>query len=227
MVLWIAEQGPLCDVVASAAGGADGAVAVASPGDDDLFSRAAGKEGIVYLPTPILLDGLLDPRPDVERARAAVAASRAPGVGVIVMVVPRGEGYAPEELVLRREGRPYVILRAPVLFEEAAFLLRREGDKTVWLPRQGKVAAMHARDLLAAVDDALRTEEQGRTVEVPGETVSVADLFRREAHAVGHSVHAVPPLIHRVCRPVMRALLGREPAALSLADRLTANPAAS
>ncbi len=223
MVLWIGQQGPLAEAAEAAMAGAETPFASTTPDDDDLFTKALGKKGVVYTPASRLLDGLLDPSPDPMRAQAAVGACRAPGVEVIVMVAPRTEAYALEEQVLKREGRPYVILRAPILIEEAAEVLRREPRRSVWLPRTGSVVATSVAAVIDAIVNALHTDEQGRVIDVPGETMSVAELFQRAASLPGGSrVKAVSPFLHKLARPLARAVLGPEPAALRLADRLIA-----
>ena len=75
---------------------------------------------IVCTAAPSMLDGKLDPRPSPERMRTIVRAANAPGVKLVVVLVPSGEHYAEEELVLKKDGKPYVILRCPPLVEELA-----------------------------------------------------------------------------------------------------------
>ncbi|MCU0691505.1 MAG: hypothetical protein MUF54_08895 [Polyangiaceae bacterium] len=221
MVLWVSEHGPLGNAASPVLQQAEGAFEWVAPEHGDLFGRALHHRAIVYQPAACLLDGLLAPRPDPERSRVVTRASRAPGVELIVMVLPRTDAFVAEEDVLRREGKPYVILRSPVLFEEVAEHLPQDSDQPIWLPRTGQVTATSARAVASAVLDALGTDDQGRVLHVPGETVDVAELFvRASADRAGSNVHAVWPLLYRVARPVVRALLGREPKALGLADQL-------
>ncbi len=80
-------------------------VRVAAVGEpSDLFMAALDCRAIVCTAAPNLLDGKLDPRPSPERMKTVVRAANAPGVRLVVLVVPSGDHYAEEELVLKKDG---------------------------------------------------------------------------------------------------------------------------
>ena len=121
MSLLALERGCLREAIAKTLGHADPAgVALESPASTDLFTRAFGHHAIVYGPAPCLLDGKLDPSPDVDRMRNVLRAANAPGVALVVVVIPEGDAYQAEIDALRRDGKPYIIVRAPALLEEVA-----------------------------------------------------------------------------------------------------------
>jgi hypothetical protein len=226
MVLIVADQGPVSDAVARAAE-ALGPVRWASADDEDLWLAAKGCRAIVYIPAPSLLGGRLEPSPDVERVQAVLAASNAPGVEVVVMVVPSRAGYEAEIRAIRKYGAPYVLLEPPVVLEEIGAALTSESHRSIWLPRSGVVPVTSADTLAAAVVAAVDTEEQGRFLPIPAAEVDVAEVFKEAAQTVCPEVkvHAVWPRLHRTVRPIVRWLRGGEPTALSLADRLLPAPA--
>jgi hypothetical protein len=100
---------------------------------------------VVDAPAARLLDGFLDPQPDPARMRRALGAASAPGVGSIVVVVPIGRAYDTEIDVLRRHGKPFVIVESPLLFEEVMRPLVR------WI-RGDEPQAFALADRLSAVD---------------------------------------------------------------------------
>lgn len=227
MVLIVAERGPVSDAVARAAEAAHGAARWASADDEDLWLAAKGCRAIVYIPAPSLLAGRLDPSPDVERVQAVLAASNAPGVEVVVVVVPSRAGYEPELRAIRKYGAPYVLFEPPVILEEVGAALASEAYRSIWLPRTGGVPVTSADTVAAAVVAAVDTEEQGRFLPIPSTEVDVAEVFKEAARAVCPEVkvHAVWPRLHRTVRPIARWLRGGEPTALSLAERLLPAPA--
>lgn len=188
---------------------------------DDWFEAAMGAECVVYAPAARLLDGLLDPQPDPARMRRALGAASAPGVGSIVVVVPIGRAYDTEIDVLRRHGKPFVIVESPLLFEEVAAHLH---ESDLWLPRSGRVAACAATDVAELVATAVAEEPHGRTLTVDAVEMDLATLFRRAADTTAGNVHVhgVPRFLHDVTRPLARWIRGDEPQALALADRLSA-----
>ena len=81
---------------------------------------------------------------------------------------------------------------------------------------------MRGEDVARAVAEALTCEDQGRVVDVEADPSPALMVFRRAAAACGKDVrvHDVTPWIHRLLRPLIRWLRGREPRALALLDRL-------
>jgi hypothetical protein len=189
---------------------------------EDLFERALDCGTMVYAPTSSLLDGWLQPCPDPDRMRDVLSASRAPGCTTLVTVVPSASAYEAELDVLRRDGKPYVIVEAAPSVEDFAREIGRGDSDRLWIPREGSVAVTHVRDVAQAVIDASETELQGRVHPVATHTRDVAALFREAADVAGRGskVRGVWPPLHRVVRPVVRWFRGTEPAALALADML-------
>lgn len=197
------------------------ACSLARPDADDLFEQAAGCETIIYAPSSTLLDGTLAGTPRPDRMRAVLGAANAPGCSTVVVVVPSTEAYEPELDVLRRAGKPYVVVVAPPLIEEVG--ARIAGDAgTLWIPETGAIEGAHASDVARAVLDACESEYQGRVERVRGEQMDLATLFREAADASARKVRVrgVWPPLHRAIRPVARWLRGEEPHALSLASDL-------
>lgn len=194
----------------------------------DLFERALDCDTLVYAPTSNLLAGWLEPRPDPERMRTVLAASCAPGCSTLVVVVPSAAAYEPELDILRRDGKPYVIVEAMPLVEEFGCEIAKAGATPLWLPRSGSVPVTRADAVARAVLDASETEFQGRVHVVPATPHDLATLFRDAARATGAGVrvHAVWPPLHRIMRPVARWVLGTEPPALALAAKLEQQSAA-
>lgn len=199
------------------------------PDTEDLFSRALGKQAIVFAPTGNLLEAQLARENEADEAESTstrttevLRASNAPGVELIVCVLPLSDGYHSVVGQVKRHGKPYVILRAPALLEEVAESALRDAPFHLWLPRSGAMSAAASSTLLEAVSDALVTEQQGRENAVTAGRYHLAGLVeaaaftrRRRPH-----VHAVPPLLYRWVRPMARWLRGGEPVAMSFADRV-------
>ncbi len=101
MAMVIAPEGPLRDALRAALGGGD--VRSAPPEHPDLFGASLGAGSLVYAPTLPA---------DPERMRRVLGAANAPGVKLVVVVRPPGRAFEPEELVLRRHGKPFVVLAA-------------------------------------------------------------------------------------------------------------------
>jgi hypothetical protein len=183
MVLLVAEPGPLATALEQQLSRRDGPFGVARPRDPDLFQRALGHRAIVYVPAASILAQKLDPEPDVGRIRSVLGASNAPGVRVLVAVLP--EGYHAEIDAIRRFGTPYVILEAPPLLEEVAQAMTAEAGHTLWLPQRGRAtfgtAEAVAREAIAAID----TEWQGRVVPVTGDVLGPKTLLERAAAVAG------------------------------------------
>ncbi len=156
MILSLSGEGPLGRALHAKLAEAGEQVRVASPADDDLFNKANGARAIVYLPAPNLLEGRLRPQPSVERMRAVLGATNAPGVGLLIMVAPAG--YEDEELALRKYGIPYVVLRTPPLLEEVADDPALHERCSVWLPRGHRVAVGSAETVASEIVRALGDE---------------------------------------------------------------------
>jgi hypothetical protein len=220
MSLLVFEAGPLRSAIADRLQAMGSSVRVVSPGED-WFEAALGAGCVVYAPAARLLEGCLDPQPDPARMRRALGASNAPGVGSIVVVVPNGGAYDVELDVLRRHGKPFVIVESPLLFEEVGAHLH---ETDLWLPRSGRVAACAANAAAEGVATAVEQEPHGRTLAVEAIEMDLATLFKRAAHGSARNVHVhgVPRFLHDVTRPLARLIRGDEPHALALADRLSA-----
>lgn len=96
--------------------------------------------------------------------RRVLGAANAPGVRRIVVLVPPGDAFAAELELLRRDGKPYIVIESPLLFEEVAKLCARE--RSLWLPRAGSVRATTTDALTEAIRAALTSEwDQLRSLE--------------------------------------------------------------
>ena len=220
MSLLTFDAGPLRSAIADRLRAMGLSVNATAP-SEDWFEAALGAECVVYAPAARLLDGCLDPQPDPARMRRALGASSAPGVGSIVVVVPKGGAYDVEIDMLRRHGKPFVVVESPLLLEEVAAHLH---ETDLWLPRSGRVAACAASAVAEMVAVAVAEEPHGRTLAVEAVEMDLATLFRRAADSTARNVHVhgVPRLLHELTRPLARLLRGDEPQALALADRLSA-----
>lgn len=197
-------------------------VRVASPSDDDLFSKALGCRAVVYLPAHALLDGRLHPEPAPERIRNVLGATNAPGVELLVVATP--PGYDDEELAVRKYGVPYVIMRSPPLVEELEVQPALHERCAVWLPRGRTVTVTSAPRVADAVVRALRDDSlQGATIDVPSESVDAAEVLRRAAaRSRRASVHTVAPALDALVRRVGRLFRVPEPAIVALHGQLAA-----
>lgn len=191
--------------------------------DADLFARAFDCRAIVAAAAPDLLDGRLTPSPSPDRMRAVVGAANAPGVRLVVLVVPASEAYAETELVLKRDGIPYVILRCAPLVEELAVATDFHVTRSVWLGRGRTIALSTAADLEAAVRQALAGESpQGDTLDVASAELDLAEAIQRAARAAGArtEVHATAPGVSSVLHKLSGWLGIAKPPALELYERL-------
>jgi hypothetical protein len=175
MVLLIAGDGPLGDLIELGLQQAGCSVERHAPDEDGLFDVARGKRAVVYAPCARLLDGTLSPAPDVHRVRRALRAAYAPGVEVLVVVSPRG--YEPEIDIVRRDGTPYVIVESPPLVEDLGSEVR--GARALVVPRAARMGIAEARVLLEHVVDALHTKRPGRVSQVPAGALTPAAAFAR------------------------------------------------
>ncbi len=197
---------------------------VAPPDDEDLFEKALEHTALVYLPSPRMLDATLHPRPSTGRAQAVLAAANAPGVEVVVFVLPDGDGYDEEKQLLQRKGVPYVIVVAPPLLEEIAKDLSTDRARTLWVPRGGGLEVSTVEQTARAVVEAIDCEDQGGAFPAPRETLDAETLFRRATELQGEvRVRGVRPGVFRLARPIARWVKRGEPAALRLCDQLYAD----
>jgi hypothetical protein len=220
MILCLAGEGPLAEALRAALQERGEEVRTASTSDDDLFGKAGGCRAIVYLPAPNLLEGRLRPRPAPERMRAVLGATNAPGVRFVAFAAP--PGYEDEELLLRRYGVPYVVMRTPPLLEELASEPALSEPCSVWLPRGRALAVASAPAVAQALvraidDDAL----QGATTDAPSETLDAAEALRRAAARSGRAtVRTVPPVVDSMVRRVGRLFRVPEPPIVALHGQL-------
>jgi hypothetical protein len=160
--------------------------------------------------------------------RGIVRAANAPGVKLVVAVVPSGGRYEEEELVLKKDGIPYVILRCPPLIEELAEAANFHVTHSLWLA-PGKTIALSAGAVLsAAVARALRDDSlQGATVEVAATPLEVAEVTRRAARIAGAStkVRTAPRSVSAAYQAVAKWLRVPPPPALSLCERMLGSAA--
>lgn len=228
MILETTGQGPLGIATRGAIRGMAEDVRSASVDDPDLFMTAIGCRAIVGAAEPNLLDGKLDPRPSPQRMRALVRAANAPGVKLVVVVVPSGQRYAEEELVLKKDGVPYVILRCAPLVEELAEAANFHVSGSLWLARGKTTAITSSSALVNAIRRAIYDGSlQGGTLEVPSETIELAEAVRRAARAAGaHTdVRAMSPRISAARRTLSGWLGLPRSSALSLCERLQSSAA--
>jgi hypothetical protein len=223
MILETTGSGPLGVAVRGAIRGTGEDVRSARADDPDLFMTALHCRAIVGAVAPNLLDEKLEPRPSPDRMRPMVRAANAPGVKLVVVVVPSGERYAEEELVLKKDGIPYVILRCAPLVEELAEATNFHVTGSLWLARGKTTAISTCADVASAVCKALVDDSlQGATIEVPSEQVDLAEAVRRAARAAGAhtAVRATSPSLSVAYRKVSRWLGLTEPPALTLYERM-------
>jgi hypothetical protein len=226
-VLLVADGGGAASLIEAVLVARGYGVTRAPLSDVDLFSRALGRQAIVFVPTSNLLSAQLADGAGGDAVHDVLRAARAPGVHLIVAALPAAPSFDGIVDAIAREGKPYVIARTPGLMEEVAEMIRHE--RTLWLPRAGRVEVSRGSALASAVVSALETEEQGRVLRVPSESFDLAGLFEAASDVIGGPVRvrAVAPLVYRVVRPVARWLNGGEPAPLALADRLLARQEAA
>jgi hypothetical protein len=145
MAMLIAPDGPSRDALLAAFD--DGDVRCVSPDHPDFFTSALKAGAIVYAPSP-------PAAPD--RMRRVLGACNAPGVAMIVFVRTPDDALEPEEQLLRRDGKPYVVLAAPAGSPALGPALRRalnEGEL------QGRVL-----DLTASVREPASAEATAEPV---------------------------------------------------------------
>jgi hypothetical protein len=224
MILDTTGSGPLGLAIRQAIRAKGEEVREAAVGEpSDLFMAALDCRAIVCTAAPSLLDGKLDPTPSPDRMRTIVRAANAPGVQVVVLVVPSGDRYAEEELVLKRDGIPYVILRCAPLVEELAEATNFHVTGSLWLERGKATEISTCADLATAVLKALEDGSlQGATVTVPMERLDLADAIRRAARVAGArtDVHMAPAAVGAAYRALAGWLGVAKPPALALYERM-------
>jgi hypothetical protein len=229
MILDTTGNGPLGIAIRSAVHGKGEEVRTAPVGDPaDLFMAALDCRAIVCTAASSLLDSKLDPSPAPERMKTIVRAANAPGVKLVVAVVPSDDNYADEELVLKKDGIPYVILRCAPLVEEIAEATNFHVTGSLWLARGKMTAISTAADLGTAVVRALDEGSwQGATIEVPSERVDLTEAVRRAARAAGArtEIRATSRALSAVHERLAGWLLGHRPPALALYERLSMSAA--
>jgi len=229
MILAIVGNEPLGAAVCRALEEAGESPVLADAADDDLFDRATGCRTVVYAPAARLLEGTLDPAPDQERMRAVLAAANAPGVELVALIRPAAAAWSDEESVLRRSGKPYVVLRAPPLLEEIGTAAQLGAMSSVSVPRNGRARAALVSSVTERLLGALADDEmQGRCIDIPGEALDAVDLLRRAAATLGHpiDVAGASPTGMKIRRALAR-LFGRpQQSAHDLVERLGAAYAA-
>jgi hypothetical protein len=228
MILETMGSGPLGVAAREAIRGMEEGVRSTRGDDPDLFMKALGCHAIVSAAGSSLLDGRLEPAPSPERMRGIVRAANAPGVKLVVAVVPTGGRYDDEELVLKKDGIPYVILRCAPLIEELADAANFHVTSSLWLAPGQTIAVSSSSALAAAVARALRDDTlQGATVEVASTPIELSEALRRAARIAGASttVRTAPRSVSAAVHAVARWLHVPQPPALALCERMLGSAA--
>ena len=187
---------------------------------DDPLGAALGSQAVIYLPCA---SPAQPPPSSPERMRQALAAAHAPGVEVLVAVLPL-EGFDDELDVLRRDGVPYVVLRAPMMVEELA--QRLEGRQVMLVAKGATVRAVDGAELAQATVAAITTEEQGDTIELGEAPMDLAAALRRAAALSGRQVRVVElwPWLLRALGWLARLFRRRAPALFAASEPPAALP---
>jgi DNA-binding protein len=229
MILDTTGSGPLGLAIRHAIRAKGDEVREAGVGEpSDLFMAALDCRAIVCTAAPNLLDGKLDPSPSPERMKTIVRAANAPGVRLVVLVVPSCDHYAEEELILKKDGIPYVILRCAPLVEELAEAMNFHVTGSLWLARGKTTAISTCADVATAVRKALIEDSlQGATIDVPSEQVDLTEAVRRAARVAGaHTeVRATSPSLIAAFRKVSVWLGRPQPPAITLYERMLSTAA--
>ncbi len=212
LIVSAATAGVLTEAIVGALEEAGRAPKVVSVDHDDPLGEAVGHRAVVFVPAT----------GEHHEVEAALCAAHAPGVEVLVAVLPF-EGLATTADAIAADGVPYVMLRAPALLEELGSTL----DELRWL-LVSKDAVTRATDgarVAAAVRDALDTEEQGTTRTLGEEPIPVATALARAAAITGRRVRvvAVWPPLYRALR-WLTELLAWRPRVLERGTRLALPP---
>jgi len=222
MILTIAGNGPLGKAILSALEGLNEEQRQAEASDPDLFMCALDCRAVVYAPASDLLQGVLRPDPDESRMQAVLRACNAPGVKLLVVVIPSGGRYQPELDLLVRHGVPYVIVEAAPLREELHESLAAATESSLWLARGSKAALTDSVRVAETVARALTADDvQGGTVQPACEQADMAEVVRSAA-GERVAVHTAPPLLDKAARKVRGWLGLPDPALRKLCDQLSA-----
>ena len=191
--------------------------------DDDLFAKALDHDTLIYLPAKSFLHPprLEGPRVE-EEVRAVLGAANAPGVSLLVVVLPVRVQAELVEAAVQHSGVPYFIVRSPALIEELRHDLAGEVPKTVWAPRCDGAALGQADTLVRAVRGCLVDDRQGRTIELPATLTDIPSALRRVLSVDEERVVAVWPPIFRMGRVATRMLCGHDAPYARLIDALLA-----
>jgi hypothetical protein len=222
MVLLVADRGPLRTAIERELSQSTEGAVLARSTDTDLFQRALGQRAIIYVVSASLLEGKLDPEPSTARVGRILSASTAPGVRILVAVVPCGGGFEPEIMAIRRFGTPYVIVEGPPLFEELAEVIAADDPKTIWLPAQGHAAMTFAHAVARETRVAIDTEQQGRVVPVTAEALGPVASVRRAAasRALRTRVHRLWLWAYRLAGRIRKRMKSAPPRYRVLLERL-------
>lgn len=220
MLLLMSNEGSFRDALVSALLALGREVETVAPRHEDPLGAALGCRAVIYV-APRDEHGATQDEPGIE---AALAASRAPGVEVLVAVMPASGGDA-ELARLRRDGTPYVVLRAPVLLEELGASM--DDDRRVLLVGSDEtMRALGAEALARAVLEAVETEDQGLVTELGQHPVTAQDALSQSAVLAGRQVWVIalwPPLLAAL-RWVARRLRRTPPGARATCPRLALPP---
>ena len=196
----------------------------ASTSDDDLFTKALDHDTVVYLPTKGFLDSRSREDPMIQATnREVLGAANAPGVSLLVTILPANAREDVLEEAIQRSGIPYFIVRTPALIEELRVELADEVPDTVWVPQCDGVAFGEAKALLSVVLRCLRDERQGSILQVPATVTDVPTALRRALPAGENRVIAVWPPIFQMGRIAARMMRGRDTRDVQVIDTLLAN----
>jgi len=227
-ILLIADDGCVARLLGDGLRNAGCVVTRAGTRDEDLFSKAFAHDTIVYLPARSLLTASSGGEGPVDsEIREVLGAGSAPGVKLLVTVMPAGTEAQVLEEAIQRSGIPYFLLRSPALVEELKFELSGELPETIWAPECDGVAFGDVEALLRTVRQCLVDERQGRTIELPATVTDIPSALRRALSAEGRRVIAVWPPIFQMGRVVARMTRGPETPELRLIDALLARRAES
>jgi hypothetical protein len=225
-VLLIAEDGPLARLLAVGLERSGCLVARASAQDEDLFGKAVGHDTIVYLPARSFL-GVSSGREGFVPANPSevLAAGNAPGVKLLVTVLPTSPRVTTVEEAIQRSGIPYFIVRTPAVVDELKPELEDlEGEiaPTLWAPACDGIPLGDSDALLRTVCECLVDERQGRTIELPATIRDVPTALQRALGGGERRVIPVWPPIFQKGRVAARMMRGRDTADVRLIDALLA-----
>lgn len=223
MVLLMGTPGPLRDHIAAALTDNGHETKVVAPDHEDPFACAVGSRAVVYLPSPSF-DGDTKDTASRERMGAALSAAHAPGVEVVVALLPL-TGFDDELDALAADGVPYVVLRVPMLIEELGRTLQDE--RWFFVARDEAVRAVAAEAVVSAIEMAIASEEQGRVHELGRVPLPAWAVLERAAESANKRVRVVslwPPLA-RALHWLARLFRRRVPPALASCARFVLPPA--